>query len=108
MRDMAGEDTREEVVSIDAEIRGLIPGYLSNRQMDLTGIRAALAVADHEAIRIIGHGMKGSGGAYGFDAVSAIGACLEEAACARDRPAIEAAATALADYLRRLRVDYVK
>lgn len=105
---MAGEDTREVVISIDAEIRALIPGYLSNRQTDLTGIRAALAVADHEAIRIIGHSIKGSGGAYGFEALSAIGARLEDAATARDRPGIEAAASALADYLQRLRVVYVE
>jgi len=68
------------VIRADAEIQDLIPGFLENRQRDIQSIKAALTEKDFEAIRTLGHWMKGAGAGYGLDGVTAIGEKLEEAA----------------------------
>ena len=62
------------IIAVDAQIAALVPRFLSNRAADVGTIRAALAGADFEAIRVAAHGMKGSGGAYGFAEISRLGA----------------------------------
>jgi len=94
------------VVHVDAELREIVPGYLSNRQADLQALREALARGDYEAIRIVGHSMKGSGGGYGFDALSEIGSALEQAAKAGDPEAIRRSVGELSTYLARVEVVY--
>jgi len=93
-------------VEIDRDLEDLIPGFLANRRADVDKIRAALEAGDYEQIRICGHSMKGAGGGYGFDAITAIGAIIEQAAQAADAPAVAAGAEDLADYLERVDVVY--
>ena len=68
------------LVHVDPEIADLVPGFLDNRRKDVTAMLDALDKNDFEAIRILGHSMKGVGGGYGFDAITEIGAALEQAA----------------------------
>ena len=58
------------IIAVDAQIAALVPRFLANRAADVDIIRAALAGADFEAIRVAAHGMKGSGGGYGFPEIS--------------------------------------
>ena len=60
------------VVQVDPELEDLIPGYLENRHSDVQSILAALERGDCETIRVLAHSMKGSGGGYGFDAITDI------------------------------------
>jgi len=104
---MEGDATTDRIrVVIDAELEELIPGFLENRDQDVRDLRAALAEGDLETVRRLGHGMKGSGGGYGFDPISTLGRALEEAA--RDQRPDDAARRIeeLADYLARLEVVY--
>lgn len=94
------------VVHVDPDLEDLIPGFLANRRADVDGLQAALARGDFEAIRITGHSMKGAGGGYGFDAITDIGARIEQAALARDADAVRAGIEDLADYLVRVEVVY--
>jgi len=94
------------VVRIEAELEELIPGFLENRQTDLKALRKALAVSDYESVRILGHGMKGSGGGYGFDEITALGRVLEEAGKNQSGAAIKQAMDDLAIYLDRLEIVY--
>ncbi|MDD3581388.1 MAG: Hpt domain-containing protein [Desulfobacca sp.] len=94
------------VVRIDADLEDLIPGYLQNRRQDLEAILAALERQDFEAIRVLGHTMKGTGGGYGFDAISDIGRDLEAAAQEQDIPAIHQGVAALRDYLQTVEVVF--
>jgi HPt (histidine-containing phosphotransfer) domain-containing protein len=94
------------IVAVDPQIAQLVPRFLANRLADVNKIRAALASADFEAIRVVAHGMKGSGGGYGFPEVSRLGATLEEGARQRDTAAITALTASLEEYLGRIEVKY--
>ncbi|MFA6411263.1 MAG: Hpt domain-containing protein [Syntrophales bacterium] len=101
-------DNHEEkiVVIVDEDLQDLIPGYLENRLKDITAIRESIAQGDYEAIRSIGHKMKGSGGGYGFDEITNIGREIEESAKIEHREEIIRQMEALKTYLERLEVVY--
>jgi HPt (histidine-containing phosphotransfer) domain-containing protein len=102
-------DTTQEdkiVVHIDADLQDLIPGYLANRHGDIHAMREALAQGDYETIRILGHSMKGSGGGYGFDAITEIGGSIEHAARDREPDTIRRWVGELLAYLERVQVLY--
>jgi CheY-like chemotaxis protein len=83
------------------EVEELVPGYLRNRRADLLVLRVALKRHDYNAIRVLGHNMKGSGAGYGFPPIGAIGNRLERAAKAEASREIETEIAALTDYLDR-------
>jgi len=95
------------VVSIDADLQDLIPGYLAHRRTDVERIRRALEERDYAALRTMGHQMKGTGGGYGFDAITDIGRAIEEAARAGQDEEIRRQGSLLLDYLDRVRVVFV-
>ncbi len=101
---MSSED--RIIIQGDPDLEDLIPGFLNNRAEDVNRIRTALAASDLEKIRIIGHSMKGAGGGYGFDAITDIGADIEQAASLGDTTTIEKATAVLEDYLQRVDVVY--
>jgi HPt (histidine-containing phosphotransfer) domain-containing protein len=95
------------IVAVDAQIAALVPRFLANRAADVDKIRAALAGADFEAIRIAAHGMKGAGGGYGFAEISRLGAAMEEAALRREVAAITGLVASLEAYLGRIEVKFI-
>ncbi|UCD12417.1 MAG: Hpt domain-containing protein [Nitrospinaceae bacterium] len=98
--------TGKIVVRIDSDLEELIPGYLENRRKDLHAIREALGREDFDTSQRLGHTMKGSGGGYGFDAISAIGMAIEEASKKRSAEKVQCAVGELADFLDRVEVVY--
>ncbi|MGH8659554.1 MAG: Hpt domain-containing protein [Gammaproteobacteria bacterium] len=84
----------------------LIPCFLDNRRKDVRVIKEAMACADYERIRILGHSIKGSGGGYGFDTITDLGAQIESAATVGNRVQIILALELLKDYLERVHVVY--
>jgi histidine phosphotransfer protein HptB len=92
------------VVQVDADLEDLIPGYLQNRRQDVDAILQALENQNFETIRILGHTMKGTGGGYGFDAITEMGRALEAAAKDKNGPAIRQGVAALLDYLGAVEV----
>ncbi len=94
-------------VKVDADLKELIPGFLQTRHDDVAAIAAALEKGDWNAVYIMGHSMKGSGGGYGFDEISEIGAVIETAAKAKDAAAVKSGAVRLSDYLGRIDITYV-
>ncbi len=94
------------IVTVDAQIAALVPRFLANRAADVDKIRAALAGADFEAIRVSAHGIKGAGGGYGFPEISRLGAALEEGARQRDAAAVTALVASMEEYLGRIEVKY--
>lgn len=93
-------------VRIDKDLEDLIPGYIENRQKDIKSIRAALEAGNFESIRILGHSMKGSGGGYGFDEITKIGASLEKAAKDNDIEAIKKWTEKLSEYIDSVKITY--
>lgn len=94
------------VVHADPDIQDLIPGYLANRRQDLHTFRRALEHGDYDRIRGLAHTMKGSGGGYGFDDITAIAATMEQAAKSGDARAIAQCLEALSIYLDQVVVVY--
>lgn len=92
------------VVQVDADMAELIPRFLENRRKDVAAIPAALERGDYDAVRTIGHDMKGTGAGYGFDEITALGAALEQAAKDGHRQEIRRLRDALATYLERVEV----
>jgi len=93
-------------VFIDPDLAEIIPGFLENRRRDVQSLQKALQQNDLKTIRVLGHRMKGDGGGYGFERISAIGEALEQAAVRQDRQAIEHRTSELDDYLAHLDVVY--
>ena len=94
------------MVRVDRDIKDLIPEFLENKERDVNAIAAALTQRDYETIRVLGHGMKGSGGGYGFDMITEIGAALEQAALNGQDQDIRKWIDELEDYLGRVQVVY--
>src|SRR3954465_12408998 len=57
---------------------------------------------DFETVESLGHGMKGAGGSYGFQAITDIGAALEQAAESVDNDASRKWVGELSSYLDRV------
>jgi HPt (histidine-containing phosphotransfer) domain-containing protein len=93
-------------VYIDQGLEEIVPGFLENRRRDVQVLETALQERDMAQIQIIGHRMKGDGGGYGFDAISVIGAGLEQAAAREDSIAIRRHTAELIDFLARVTVVY--
>jgi HPt (histidine-containing phosphotransfer) domain-containing protein len=99
-------ETNALTVHIDPGLEEIVPGFLENRRRDVQILEIALQQNDLAKIRMIGHRMKGDGGGYGFDAISMIGAALEQAAAREDLDAIRRLIAELIDFLARVTVVY--
>lgn len=91
-------------VQADADIRGLVPHFLENRRKDLDFIRSALEQGDFDAVRTLGHNLRGVARGYGFDGLTELGTQLQDAARASDRARILQLHARLAEYLSRVDV----
>jgi len=106
----SGESEKEEtikdktVVYIDPDIEELIPEFLKNISENAHEIKKLIVKEDMEAIRVIGHSMKGSGGSYGFDEITRIGRAIEEAAKAANKDEIVRFNDELVEYLSKVKV----
>ena len=58
----------------------LIPAYLESCRQKVIGLQNALDRRDFQTLEVLGHGMKGAGGMFGFPAITDIGAAIQEAA----------------------------
>jgi HPt (histidine-containing phosphotransfer) domain-containing protein len=106
-----GSNKRAEIaitVYIDQGLEEIVPGFLENRRRDVQKLETALQQNNLAQIHIIGHRMKGDGGGYGFDAISMMGAALEQAAAREDRVAIQRHTAELIEFLAHVTVVYRK
>jgi HPt (histidine-containing phosphotransfer) domain-containing protein len=94
-------------IEVDADLTDLIPLFLQSREEDLQGLQNGLDAKNFDALRMIGHSMRGSGSSYGFDAVSEIGEVIEAAALAHDSAVIEKQRQVLQMYLTQIEITYV-
>ncbi len=92
------------VVEADPELAELVPGFLARKREDVAALMTAVEELDYQALRSIGHRIKGEGAGFGFDVISDIGRALEDAARAQDAGAAQHLVQALADYLDAVEV----
>jgi len=84
------------------EVQELVPGYVERRQTDIAALWMALKMGDYETLSTLGHQLKGSGTAFGFDGLSDCGASLEQAAKASDIDEAGRQTALIADYIAQL------
>jgi CheY-like chemotaxis protein/HPt (histidine-containing phosphotransfer) domain-containing protein len=95
------------LVRTNAKFADRIPVFLQNARLNVTSILEALDRGDFETVEFLGHGMRGAGGMFGFQAITDIGAALEHAAESADSTASRKWAGALSDYLDRVEITAV-
>ena len=93
-------------VKVAKDLEDLIPVFMKNRHKELDALRVALAAADFEQLRQLGHRMKGVGNSYGFAHVSTIGKVIEDGARSGDRAALQASINEYGDYLSKVQIAY--
>jgi HPt (histidine-containing phosphotransfer) domain-containing protein len=93
-------------VLVAKDIEDLIPVFMKNRHKELESLRVALAAADFEQLRQLGHRMKGVGNSYGFTHVSTLGKYIEDGARSGDRAALQATISEYDDYLSKVQIAY--
>jgi len=87
---------------VSQKIAARVPAYLQNCRQNVIAMTEALDRVDFETVTILGHNMRGSGGAYGFQAITDICAALEFAADNSDDAASRKSVSELSSYLDRV------
>ena len=93
-------------VTVAKDLEDLIPVFLRNRHKEVDTLKAALAAADFEQLRQLGHRMKGVGNSYGFAHVSTMGKHIEDGARSGDKAGLAACITEYVDYLAKVQITY--
>ncbi len=93
-------------VTVAKDLEDLIPVFMRNRHKELDSLKVALAAADFEQLRQLGHRMKGVGNSYGFEHVSTMGKYIEDSASSGDRAGLEARIVEYGEYLSRVQITY--
>ncbi|MCP4352459.1 MAG: response regulator [Desulfobacterales bacterium] len=105
---LKAESEEKIIVHVYSMLKNILPRFIENRQKDIRAIGEALEKDDYEAIRVMGHSMKGAGGGYGLDPVTDMGLSIEQAAKNRNPEEIQTCTRELANYLGRLEIVYDK
>ena len=84
-------------ISAKAHARG--EAFLANARRNAVIMQDAMTLDDFATVMVIGHGLRGAGGMFGFPAITRMGADIEQAAENRDRGASNAAIDELIRYL---------
>ena len=100
------ENSRMDTILVRAnpKFADLIPVFLQNCRKNVIAMLDALDRGDFETVEILGHGMRGAGGSYEFQAITDIGAALEQAAESADTDASRKWVGELSGYLDRVEI----
>ena len=93
-------------VTVARDLEDLIPVFMKNRHKELDSLRVALAAADFEQLRQLGHRMKGVGNSYGFTHVSTLGKYIEDGARSGDRAGLQTRIDEYGEYLSKVQITY--
>jgi PAS domain S-box-containing protein len=100
--------TPVEICQPPEELRDVAIQYLAKRRTEVPSLVTLLESQEFDKLRIAGHNMKGTGGAYGFPRITQLGAAIESAAKASDLHVIDARLKELAAYVEHVRIEGVK
>jgi HPt (histidine-containing phosphotransfer) domain-containing protein len=87
------------LLRVKPKLADRIPAYLQNCRQNVIVMLDALDRVDFETVTSLGHQMRGSGGAYGFQAITDIGAALQQAAESADTDGSRKWVDELSNYL---------
>jgi len=95
-----------DVLIIQSDLQPIIPQYLENIKRNLKEILDAINVGELNNAAILGHRMKGSGGGYGIQKITELGALIEQEAKNQNPKNVQKYAEELLAYLNRVEVKY--
>jgi CheY-like chemotaxis protein len=100
------ESSRKETAFSDTKLQfaDRIPVFLQNCRQNVIAMLDALDRGDFGTVEFLGHGMRGAGGMFGFQAITDIGAALEQAAESADTDASRKWMVELSQYLDRVEI----
>ncbi len=104
--EMADPGSGPHTVRVSSELEDIVGPYLSDMNEEVEVYRKALAQKDYETIRIHGHRMRGSGGAYGFEQLTDLGRRIEAGAVNHDDAALGPLIDEFTSFLGELSVVY--
>jgi DNA-binding response OmpR family regulator len=94
-----GTRSVQATLSVAERLTARVPAYLKNCQENVATMSDALDRVDFETIRFLGHQLRGSGGAFGFQPISDAGAALLQASEASDQVALRVQLAVLQTFL---------
>jgi CheY-like chemotaxis protein/HPt (histidine-containing phosphotransfer) domain-containing protein len=100
-------DTRRSepiVIEVAPKLAQLSAQYLDRRKKELPVLLELLASSDFERLQALAHDIKGTGSAFGFSALTTLGAALENSAKRADTARLNDEMAALKEYLARVTV----
>ena len=100
------DDVNKITVTVDRDLEELIPEFLELTRNDIASMSDALGKGDFDTVRTLGHTMKGSGGGYGFDFLTEIGAKIEQFAKTKTGEQIGPLIEKLQRYLEQVNIVY--
>jgi PAS domain S-box-containing protein len=100
------ESRREDTILVRANPKFVdrIPVFLRNCRQNVVAMLGALDQGDFKTVEFLGHGMRGAGGMFGFQAITDIGGALEQAAESADTDASRKWVDELSKYLDRVEI----
>ncbi len=98
----AADSDKKPVSRHQRRVAELTPEYLQNCRRDLLLMQEALVRADYQALSILGHQMRGSGGSFGFQEITDCGGHVEDAALNEDAAGSRVGVIELSEYLDRI------
>ena len=87
------------VLRVKSKSADRISAYLQNCKQNVIVMRDALDRVDFETVTSLGHQMRGSGAMFGFQAITDIGAALQQAAESADTDGSRKWVDELSNYL---------
>jgi len=72
--------TKDRAMRAASRLAESTPAYLESCRINAVAMQEALDRADFQTVTILGHNLRGSGGGFGFQTITDIGARLEQAA----------------------------
>jgi PAS domain S-box-containing protein len=97
VKDAGGADTK--AARLAKRLAEQMPAYLANCRSNVVVMQERLALDDFQSVQIIGHNLRGSGGGFGLQALTELGAGLEQACVDTDRDAAQLLLGALSRFL---------
>ncbi|MBF0476725.1 MAG: response regulator, partial [Deltaproteobacteria bacterium] len=93
-------------LTLDADIQELTEEYLSYLAENVETMYSSLDAGDFDTIYELGHTMKGTGGSFGLNAVTEIGALIQEAAEIQETESVKKHVKALSEFLADVVIRY--
>jgi PAS domain S-box-containing protein len=94
-----------DTVILNHKFADRAPLFLQNTRHNAASMLDALNRGDLQAVGFLGHGMRGAGGMFGFQAITDIGAAVEKAAEIGDLDALRKWTDELGNYLDNVKIS---